>query len=369
MIIFKSNIKRFFKDKGNFIFMFIFPIVFITLSMGLSMGGSKVTVGIVDYDKTKLTQYLIDGVKQNNTVRFIDEKNIKKELSQSSADYIMLIPKGFTDNIINNRRAEVKGYSIKESNVALPTKYAVNDFLLAAKNIGALSNGNSDKFYQGIQIYQNGSFKAVFSNVKTHNNNKGGKTLTALGFLIMSMLFTGNNSAQLILDDKRNKTFYRIFAGPITAKNYMIQNIASFLAVMVIQLVVIFDIMKTVFHAEFGSSIINVFILYIIFAMFCVSLGVAIMSISKNSRQAGSINTFITVPMCMIGGCFWPRDLMPDILNKISNFLPTTWILRASDKIVSGGTLGSAGVEIGVLLLFTLVFVLLGSWKKADITK
>lgn len=368
MTIFINNIRRIFKDKANFILMFIFPMIFITMSMGLSMGGGVVSVGIVDHDKTQLTQGLVDNINKNNKVKFLDEKEIKKALTDDMADYVMVIPKGFTDSIISGNPMQIKGYSIKESNIALPAKYSINNFLSSVKNLGAASHGNSTAFYKALDNYEKGSFVAVFNSVEG-KDNKGEKTLQALGFLIMSMLFVGNNSSQLILDDKVNKTFYRIFAGPITAKNYMLQNILSFLAIMVIQLSVILSIMKLGFHAQFGTSILNIFGLYILFGMFCVALGVAIMSISKDSRQAGALNTFLTVPMCMIGGCFWPRSFMPDILIKISNFMPTTWVLKASEKIINGSALTNVGIEILVLLLFTLVFVLLGSWRKTDITK
>lgn len=348
--------------------MFILPMVFIILIMGFTTGGGQINVGVVDQDQTKLSARLIEHVKETNNVRMIPESRIKKLLTESSVDYVMVIPKNFASDIIQGKATQIKGYSIQESNVALPAKYSINNFLSSAKNIGIAANGSEQAFYKGLSAYEQGSFSTVLKRVK-NNDNKGDRTLTALGFLIMSMLFIGNNCAQMILEDKTDKTFYRIFAGPITPRNYMLQNIASFLTAMVLQLAIILTIMKTAFHGYFGTSILNIFGLYVIFGMFCVALGVGIMSFSKTSRQAGTLNTFITVPMCMLGGCFWPASFMPDLLQKISNLMPTTWVLRASRKIIEGGSLMNVGVEISVILLFALVFVLLGSWKKADITR
>lgn len=348
--------------------MVVVPIVFITLSMSISMGGSKITVGVVDYDKTKFTAMLIDNIKVANTVRYVDEVDIKKTLVDSGADYIMVINKGFTNNIIQNRLALIKGYSIKETNAALPTKYYIENFINSAKTIGKASKGNELSFYKGLTYYNKGSLSANYKSIEI-KGSMSSNILQGLGFLIMSMIFLSNNAAQLILEDKKNKTFYRIFGSPISARSYMLQNVLSFFVVLLIQLVFVFAIMKLVFNADFGSSILNIFGLYAIFSLVCVSLGVAITSISKDARQAGAINTFITVPMCMLGGCFWPRDFMPDILNKIGNFMPTSWVLKASEKIINGDTISSVGTEISILLLFTLVFILLGSWKKADITK
>lgn len=52
MTILINNLKRVFRSKGQLIIMFVLPLVFITLIMASSFGGSKIAVGIVDNDKT-----------------------------------------------------------------------------------------------------------------------------------------------------------------------------------------------------------------------------------------------------------------------------------------------------------------------------
>lgn len=367
LIIFKSNLKRILKSRINLIFMIIFPIVFVSISMASSFQLPKTTVGIVDKDKTRFTKDFIKNLSEKNNVRVFNEADIKDKLINNGADYIMVIDKGFTEAIINNKEAALRGYSIQESNISLPTKYYVDSYINSVKNIGAASKGDEEKFYNGLESFNKGSFKGVYRDI--NNSQRKSNTLQALGFLIMSMIFLSNNTAQLILDDKQNKTFFRIFASPISTKSYMLQNILSSLVILLIQITLIFTIMVKIFHAEFGMSLFSVYALYLLFSLMCVSLGVAVVSISKNTRQAGAINSFITVPMCMLGGCFWPISFMPDILVKISNFMPTTWILRAASKVIDGSSLVGVKTEISVILLFTLVFILLGSWKKADITK
>ena len=367
MIIFKSNIKRILKSKSNLILMIVFPMIFISIAMSASFGTAKPTLGIVDKDKTKFTQSFIKDSKEKNNVVFLNQADIKDKLINNGADYIIVIDKGFTDALINNKEASLKGYSIQESNISLPTKYYIDSFINSAKNIGAASKGDEIKFYKGLESYKKGNFKSIYRDVD--NNQRKSNTLAALGFLIMSMIFLSNSTSQLILEDKQNKTFFRIFASPISTGHYMLQNILSSFAILIVQTTLIFTIMVKVFKADFGTSIFSVYVLFVIFSLMCVSLGVAITSASKNARQSASISTFITVPMCMLGGCFWPINIMPDILLKISNFMPTTWILRASQKVMKGSNLFGVRTEISVLLLFTLVFILLGSWKKADIVK
>lgn len=368
MIITVTNLNRIFKKKANLIIMFIFPLIFITLLMIGSFSVQKTTIGLVDNDNTKLTRILSDSLKGQNNIVLLKEKDIKSRLVSSSIDYGMIIDKGFTARVIAGKDVSIRGFSIKESNISLPSKYYIESFINSARNIGAASKGDEKLFYKGINSYENGVYSVSYKDI-VKSNNKGESTLRSFGFLIMSMLYIGTMTTQLILEDKKNKIYYRIFASPVSPRSYMLQNILSSFSTLLIQLVIIFAIMKFVFKAYFGPSLLTMFGLFAVFALVCVSLGVAISSISKDVRQAGSINSFITVPMCMLGGCFWTRDFMPDILVRISNFMPTTWVLKAAGKLIDGGSLSSIYTDLSVLLLFILVFALMGSWKKEDITK
>ncbi len=74
------------------------------------------------------------------------------------------------------------------------------------------------------------------------------------------------------------------------------------------------------------------------------------------------------VPMCMLGGCFWNSDMMPNTFQYISNFVPTTWMVKAIDVVLlGGGKINSVSINIIVITLFSVVFFLLGIFTKRDI--
>jgi len=41
----------------------------------------------------------------------------------------------------------------------------------------------------------------------------------------------------------------------------------------------------------------------------------------------------------MLGGCWWPIEYMPELLKKISNFVPPSWAMKAYEKIITGAGL------------------------------
>ncbi|WP_055666521.1 ABC transporter permease [Desnuesiella massiliensis] len=369
MIVFQNNIKRMLKNKLNLFFMFVFPVLFMALIMSANSGtGGNVIVGVVDKDNTKLTEILKENLKSNGKIKALEEKDIKGELINNRIDYAIVIDKDFTKGIIEGKDVDIRGFSINETNAALPAKFYIESYISSVKNIAKAAEGAEDKFYKGIEAYKEGSFNIECKNVEREEGNKT-NSLQALGFLVMGVFSLATVSSNLMIKDKEKNIYSRLFTTPLTIKQYMLQNILSYLFISIFQIIVLLILLIKVFKADIGPAPMNMFFILVVFSLVCVALNMFIGSLSKDSRQASAIGTLIFTPFCMLGGCFWPREIMPDILQKASNFVPTTWVLKGAEKIMYGKSLLQLNIEIGILLLFAMVFFLLSSWKKEDVMK
>lgn len=368
MTVFFNNIKRILKKKINIIMMIVVPVLFIVVSMAATGSGGSLNIGIVDNDNTKLTNMLIEELGNKSSVKRVNEDEIKSNIINMKIDYAIVFERDFTRNIIDGKDAKLKSYSIKESDASVPVKMYIDSFISTAKNISAVVPGNEEKFYSGFDFYKDGSFQAEYKSIELKEFGKR-TSITSLGFLIMCILFLSSFATTLIIEDKKSGTYYRMFSAPIKIRSYMLQNILSFIAVALLQVGLVLTIMMVVFKADLGPSPINVYVVMAIFAIVAVALGVVISSLSKDERQVSTISSLINAPMLMLGGCFWPREVMPSFLQKIGDFVPTTWGLKAAEKVINGSSLIGVSKEILIMLLFVVVFLLLSSWRKADIAK
>lgn len=369
MIIFISNVQRMLRKKWNLIPMLVFPAALILLVMWLNMEGTRILrVGVVDHDATPLTQNLMDVLQEKAHVQKIRDTDIQVKLTEDLFDYVIVIDRGFTGKLIKNENPMIKGYRIQEANTSAPVRIGIESFINAARNIAKVSEGDSDKFYRGMKDYQNGSFAMAYQTIEDGTRRKR-NTVFVMGFLVLGMLFFSSIAATLVLEDKQNNTFYRLFYSPLSLKSYMFQHILSLLLLSLLQIGAIFAIMLLVFKADFGPSVFNIFAVFAVFSLVSVSFGLAISSASKNKRQASVVSSLLVTPICMLGGCFWPREIMPDILIKIADFVPTTWILKTVEKIVFGSSLAGVAMEILILFLFALIFFLVGTWRRVDLEK
>jgi ABC-2 type transport system permease protein len=63
----------------------------------------------------------------------------------------------------------------------------------------------------------------------------------------------------------------------------------------------------------------------------------------------------------MLGGCWYPRELFPDIVQKITLALPTTWsMIGMNDILLRGADLAGVLPVVGVLCGFAAVFLSIG---------
>ncbi|WP_138206791.1 ABC transporter permease [Haloimpatiens lingqiaonensis] len=365
MTIFGNNLKRIFKSKTNLLFMVICPTILIFLIIMFNNGGSKFSIGVVDNDNTKLTKLLIKQVGKENKINYLKESEIKESLINLKNDYVIQIPKDFTKNLIEGKNVNIKGFAINGTNASIAPKFSMESFIAAAKTIGKTAKGNEKLFYKAMNKYEKGMFEVKYKSMSNDSVSKK-NTLFSLGFLAYNMLMLGVNITPIILEDKETKVYYRIFTGPIKPRSYTLQNLLSFLVVLAIQVTAIFTFMIKVLNIKF-PSIINMFSLFIIFSILVVAFALFISSNAKDMRTASTVSNLLVTPMAMLGGCFWPRDVMPPILQVISKFIPITWMLSAAEKLMYGKTLYGVLPEISILMLFTVVFLLLASWRKKDI--
>lgn len=63
----------------------------------------------------------------------------------------------------------------------------------------------------------------------------------------------------------------------------------------------------------------------------------------------------------MLGGCFWPITIMPVWMQKIANFVPQKWAIDAIERLASGQTLSEMRMHMGILSLFALILLGVGS--------
>lgn len=362
MTIFVATLKRLSRSKGNLIFLIVLPLVFMLIAFSGSNGTPPLKLAVVDKDKTQLTESIIKNIQSKSEVILDSDENIQAKLINNDIDYAIILPEGFTKDIISGKDPKIEGFEAKEGNTSMTVKLSLDGYINNLKSFAKNSSGNEDTFYKAIKYYEDGSYKPTYISVDKGQGNKS-KTIAAMGFIVLNMLFSATSATNIILKDKEKNVFTRLFTTPLSRFRYVFESLLAFLVITFAQVTLYFLMFNYVFKFNLGDTPLSLYALFLIFGVFTISMGVFIATHAKDLRQSGSMSTLISIPFAMLGGCFWPREIMPDTLKKISNFIPTTWITTGNNDVLFGSTLSEVSTNIALLVGVAFILLLLSSSK------
>lgn len=366
MTILGNNLKRIFSKPINIIFMIVVPIVLNIVFMSVSSVSGQYLIGVVDYDKTELTSGFIEEIKQSGTLIDIQESDINSKVLNRDVDLVLLFEEGFTQKLIKGEDASVKTYSMEESNSAEPMNMFIESFVSSAKAIGKAANGDSEKFYKGMDNYYDSQYVVNYKTFDFSLNQDVNRAVSSLGYMAMGTMFLLSFATILILEDKKTRVFDRLGTTPVTRASYFVQHLLSYFIVALIQISAMVNILPSVVDISFGDAANEIIIVGVVFALACISIGLLISRFSKNTIVANSMIGLVNLPILMLGGCLWPRELMPEFVKRIGDFVPTTWFLKAAETVLYGNGLYGARFELLYLLLFTAVLLIITFSVKAE---
>ena len=92
-------------------------------------------------------------------------------------------------------------------------------------------------------------------------------------------------------------------------------------------------------------------------ALAAAALGTMLGTFVKTASQANGLSIMLGMVMALLGGCWYPMELFPEVVRNVVKVLPTTWAMQGMLDMVLRGQ-GVAGVlpEAAVLLGFAAIF-------------
>jgi ABC-2 type transport system permease protein len=189
-----------------------------------------VNIDIVDKDQSELSTGMVDAMSKENKFKMtvVAEKNKDKKLTSGELDSILIIPAGFSDSIYSSGSNPIEIVSIKGEEATVWIKNYTNIYVQNILDIAKAAAGNKEVFKSIYDPFQKSPL-SLKDNVVQNQAKSKGLTSQSIGFLIMLILFGAGNVAGLILNEKKNRTYYRICTAPINDKTYLAGNVLAIL--------------------------------------------------------------------------------------------------------------------------------------------
>ena len=155
--------------------------------------------------------------------------------------------------------------------------------------------------------------------------------------------------------NRENGVLRRYRATPLRPAVYMIASVLMYLTVALLGMLVLILAGKLVFGLRFAGSWFSVLAAFIPSALAFYAFGYLISSLAPTARVAQTIGMVIFFPMMFLSGAGMPIQLLPERLQRVSDFLPLTYVVR----LIQGLWFNDAWntLWLPVLVLFGILIV------------
>lgn len=376
------------REKTALIVAFLMPVIFIAVLGSINFGSgseaARIPVGIVNYDNGKVSGDLIDEIEKDNTVniRVLNEKELTDAVKNADVDVGFIIPENFSSLLTTGAVPEIKVLKLPSSAdfmviegiigsaySKLGIKNSIQLFFNEKMKAANISGKDSIAAEMGQKLDANLEGPALVSvETKTYSENSTAKKTDArvqytLGFTIMFVMWAVVFSAGETLQEKKTNTWGRLNMTPAGKHRIVLGKILGTFLRGWVQVIFLIFFSKFIMGITWGDSTAATVIVVSIYLLCVTSFGMFLSSMVKTNAQLGAISSIIITCTCMLAGCYWPLEIVPEYMQKLAQIFPQYWAMKGLTASVGSQGLGIIATPVLVLAGMGLLFFLLSMIK------
>ena len=192
--------------------------------------------------------------------------------------------------------------------------------------------------------------KYVYQNQPQVFQHVAGSLLGVFPMLVMFLITSVGT-----LRERTSGTLERLLILPITKLELILGYAKAFGIAALVQAVVVSTVALGPLGLKIAGSQLMLIFVAILDALLGMSIGIFVSSFAKTEFQAVQFLPAILFPQLLLSGLLAPRESMPSILRVISDFLPLTYAVDATQKVIAGqGALTRDFLLLGIFLVCLL---------------
>jgi len=163
--------------------------------------------------------------------------------------------------------------------------------------------------------------------------------------------------------ERQQGTLRRVLTTPTSKATFLLGTITGQVAMALIQMTLLVLFAVLAFKLNWGNPP-GVFLILTCSALAAAAIGTTMGTFIKSEGQAMGLSIMAGMLMGMLGGCWFPLELFPPVMQTIARIFPTTWAMQGLlDLLLRGGGFMDILPEAGVLLGFAVLFFSVGVWR------
>jgi ABC-2 type transport system permease protein len=378
-----NHINNIRKDKLAWVVFLLLPLV-LAFVTGMAFGGSQtasgdsyqIAVAVVDLDGGPIGGHIASLFQQDPFLTYeVDEETGREMLRERSISTLVIIPAGLeralsTGNAVSIavvRTTAQEGPRLVEQHLTAELAR-----IRAATAAAAIVTRTGSGLWMNAFATAQELWPVDFQPVQVKVENLGprendsfamGYNLASPGYIVMFglMSITAAGAAS-ILQERQMGTLARLLSAPLSRGGLIMGKVMGLIFMGILQMTILIVAGQLLFGVNWGQSPLALALIVVSFSFAAAGLGMFLASICNTASQANAYGVLIVLVLTMLGGTWWPMELMPRTVQLISRLVPSGWAMSAfTDIILRGYGMEQLWLHSAVLLAFGSVFTLAGT--------
>jgi ABC-2 type transport system permease protein len=322
LVMAKTFLKIFSKDRQAIFFTLFFPVVFMTMfSLAGSNDEDPMEIGIVNHSGNFLSSEFIQTLNGNPLFNVTegDEDTLREQVIEGDMVLVLIVPDNFRDNsqsadltmLVDSAQARQQALVIPVIEQALlgverELRNTEALFSLTVEDVQARSQRYIDFLIPG---------------------------LLAMTLMQISIAGSGYN----IVEYRRKGILKRLFVTPIQPKNFIGGLVISRLMLTLMQLCFLLSVAVIMLDVPIVGNLLELLVIVLIGTVIFLSLGFFMGSIAKTQQSIMLLGNLITLPQMFLSGIFFSIDSMPELIQPVASLLPLSFVVTGLREIIVNG--------------------------------
>jgi len=384
------NFTQLFRDRSELVSVIVLPLM-LTWVFGSAFGSSaaegRIVVPIADLDGSRYSRVVIAAIDEPEAIEVekVTPAEAYRRVREGSA-VAVIIPRRFGEDIEHNRRPHIEtvrdpsateGQAVVElvqgaaGRIAANAEAARVSVAVISQGAGGVYPSNApdfrtlytqaDRFWNpdppvGLTTKVVSASSSRASEMKAPSN-----TQYSLGFTVFFVVMIALGSAGGILEERELGTLRRLLSSRASRREIIAGKVVGVAAVASFEALILVGFGALVFGVPWGNAPLAVALVLGALVLAATGLGIMLSALMKTRSQLSALVPVLSTAMAMLGGCYWPLDITPPVMQQIARFTPTGWAMIAlKDTVARGMGVEAVLLPVGVLLGMAALFFVVG---------
>ena len=377
LLIAAVNVRRLLRDRISLFFVFVLPIVLIIVLGTMYGGRTAPRMGIVATGSGVLDKELVaairDGAVKLELKELATTEELRAKVEDGSLEIGLVVPPDYDTTLRNGGTAKVVILGKQES-VISALREAVDAAI--AEQIAAVGAARLASSRTGIP------FDQALATARSVRSQMAGVTVSveqvgegifpagtgafapgAQSQLVLFMFLTSMTAATQLIVTRQLGVSRRMVASPVRVSTILVGETLGRFGVAMVQGLFIIVLSALVFGVSWGDPL-AAGTLVVLFALVGTGAAMVVGAFSNNPDQAGALGVMAGMLLGAMGGAMVPLEIFPEPAHTIAYLTPQAWAIQGLREVaLRGGTVVDVLQEMGVLVLYAVVLMAVGTWQ------